>query len=273
MLPLDEWLPQAQQLREGESRRVDHVCGGGATLKIGHEADRWHAWCFRCSDGGIEDKPKESWQARLDRLAKERDHDDTIEASVQLPSPANFDVTSWPAPARVWLYKAGIGLPEIAQLGAYWHEPSARVVLPVFEGDEVRYWQARDPEWTRKSKRAKYINPSVDKRDVLPKYGEGDLLVLCEDILSAFRVGQLTEAWAMMGTDFPAHIAAQIQPGRKVAVMLDPDAAGRGAGRDIVNQLQLMGHPAQRVELRADPKLLSRRELQQWINSTLQSLS
>lgn len=272
MLSADEWLAQAQALPEGGRGRVDHVCGGGRTLLLSHNRDDWSAFCFRCDDHGFERKPDESWQDRLARMSREREHDDKLATQVELPSPANFEVGSWPAPARVWLYKAGIGLPEIEQLGAYWHEESRRVVLPIMEGDAPIYWQARDPTWTRSTKRPKYVNPQIDKQHLVAKYGQGDLLVLTEDVLSAFRVGQVTEAWSILGTKLSTHVAGRIAEGRPVAVWLDPDPAGRKAGRDIVEHLRSMGHPALRIDSRADPKLLSRREIEQWLQKSRHSL-
>lgn len=266
MLPASEWLREAQALKEGASRRIDHVCGGGATLKIANLPDKWTAWCFRCGEPGIEDKPRESWQQRLERLARERDRDEALERHVTLPSPVNFDVGSWPLPARAWLYKAGLSLPDIAEIGAYHHEPTSRVVLPIMDEEgNVVYWQARDPSWTRKSERPKYLNPKVDKECLVARFGRGDPLVLTEDVLSAYRVGKHTESWSLLGTDLTTCVASQIDEGREVLVWLDPDSAGRSKGLRILSALHSMGHPASRIESRADPKLLSRREITQWL--------
>lgn len=147
------------------------------------------------------------------------------------------------------------------------------MVLPIMEGDDPIYWQARDPTWTRKTKRPKYVNPPIDKQRLVAKYGAGELLVLTEDVLSAYRVGQETEAWSILGTKLSTHVAGGIAPERPVAVWLDPDAAGRKAARDIVEFLRSMGHPALRIDSRADPKLLSRKEIQRWVKTTSQSLS
>jgi DNA primase len=164
--------------------------------------------------------------------------------------------------AAVWLYKASIGKPEIAEIGAYWHEPTARVVVPVIEGEEIVYWQARDPWWVRSSKRPKYLNPPTDKQHLAAKYGRGDPLVLTEDVLSAFRVGQVTEAWSLLGTNLTDPVLIRIiDRGGKVRVWLDPDAAGRKASRRIINRLTACGVDAEAIHTQRDPKLYSRRDI------------
>jgi DNA primase len=262
LLPARDWLAAAQALPEGGRGRINHTCGEGRTLLIKHERDRWSSYCFRCDEPGIEQKPTESWQERLERLTREQGMDAALRRSVALPGPPEFDVQQWPAAARVWLYKAGIGRPEIEELGAYWHRPTGRLVLPIFEGEQLIYWQARDVSWTRASKRAKYVNPDVDKQRLVAKYGRGNPLVLTEDVLSAFRVGQVTEAWSLLGTSLSDPVAASIKTSRPVRVWLDPDPAGRKAARTITQQLRSQGLDAQRIEARADPKLLSRREIE-----------
>ncbi|OZI20075.1 hypothetical protein CAL26_21205 [Bordetella genomosp. 9] len=262
MLDKREWLAACQALPEGRSTRVNHSCGDGKTLRLSHEATRWRAWCFRCDEAGVEDKPVESFADRLARLKREESVDSALETVTHLPGPPEFDVSAWPAAAKVWLFKAGVGLPEIEELGAYWHEPSGRLVLPLFDPDgNLIYWQARDVTWTRASARPKYINPKVDKQYLVAKYGRGDPLVLTEDVLSAFRVGQSTEAWSLMGTSLSDGVAATIETHRPVCVWLDPDRPGLRAAREITKQLLSLGIDARRIRSRADPKLLSNREI------------
>lgn len=222
----------------------------------------WTAYCFRCGERGWFPKPQESLSERIARRARESSQDERIASTVALPEPINTDVATWPQEAAVWLYKAGIGKPEIAQLGAYFHEPSARVVIPVIEGGEPVYWQARDPFWTRASKRPKYINPTINRQALVAKYGDGNPLVLTEDVLSAFRVGQCTEAWALLGTKLTDGVLANILTrGGAVRVWLDGDGAGRKASRTIINGLRACGVDAVPIHTQRDPKLYSKGEI------------
>jgi len=163
MLAPASWLAAAQATDPGRSRRVDHDCGSGKVMVVSNDRDAWRAYCFRCGEHGWVAKPQPSLAERIAARKAQADQDTRIAASLVLPEPICTHVADWPVHAAVWLYKAGIGKPEIAQLGAYWHEPSGRVVLPVVQDDNLVYWQARDTDWTRQSQRPKYINPPVDK--------------------------------------------------------------------------------------------------------------
>ncbi len=219
------------------------------------------------------DKPVESLSERIARRAQEREVDDAMTQSVHgvitLPTPVNFDVETWPSEARVWLYKAALDRTDIGKLGLYHHEPSGRVVLPVFERERLIYWQARSVD----GRQPKYINPKVNRQRLVAKFGRGDPLVLTEDVLSAYRVGQLTEAWSLMGTKLTDYIATDIlKRGGRVLVWLDPDwqypegkRPGVIAAKKITNQLRSMGVQVERIVSRADPKLLSRREIHETI--------
>ncbi|MGA4005336.1 hypothetical protein ACI2US_03080 [Ralstonia nicotianae] len=265
-----DWLDRAKALDEGRSARIQHGCGPGKVLSIRHDADCWRAYCFRCDLPGVVHKPVESLSERIARRAKEKEVDDALQQSVTLPSPVNFDVETWPSEARVWLYKAALDRTDIAKLGVYLHEPSRRVVVPVFDQGSLVYWQARSVD----GRQPKYINPQVNRQRLVAKFGRGDPLVLTEDVLSAYRVGWHTEAWSLMGTKLTDYIATAIlKRGGRVLVWLDPDwqyPAGKRPGviaaKKITNQLRSMGVQVERIVSRADPKLLSRRE----INATLQ---
>ncbi len=241
---------------------------------VNHEADCWSAYCFRCNDKGWLPKPAESLSQRIERRARQQAQDEAAQAAPALPQPANYDVATWPAAAALWLHKASLGRPEIAQLGAYFHEPTGRVVLPVYRDGKPAYWSARSVD----GRTPKYLNSATDRADLVAEYGTGDTLVLTEDILSAYRVGQVTEAWSLLGVSMNDRIAARIiKRGGPVAVWLDPDWSypvgkrpGVIAAKRITRQLQLMGVDARRITSRADPKLLSQREIRQCLNSTAQ---
>jgi len=230
---------------------------------VSNTEEGWRAYCFRCDDRGWVSKPSPSLAERIAQRKAQAAQDASISATVALPEPINTDVASWPPSAAAWLYRAGIGKPEIAQLGAYWHSTSGRVVIPIVEGEDIVYWQARDPEWKRGTKRPKYVNPPIDKSALVARYGTGNELVLTEDILSAFRVGQITEAWALLGTNLTdAVMARSIATHKPVAVWLDPDTAGRKAARSIAKQLEVCGVYTRLIQSEKDPKLLSRREIE-----------
>lgn len=264
MLDPSGWLTEAQAVRVGGRDRVDHDCGPGRTLIVSHEVKGYRAWCFRCNEGGfVGKKPTLSDLVALRRRSSE---EAALRHDPSLPTPMVQDPRQWPAAARLWLYRAGVHDRLITELGIYYHEPTQRVILPVVEEGRVTYWQARA---VHKGQQPKYINPPVDRDAVLPRYGTGDTIVLTEDILSAIRVGRVTEAWSLMGTSMKAPVLARLtKDPRPVAVWLDPDDAGRSGAAKIMRTLRTLGIECRTIESARDPKLLSTQEITECLSSS-----
>lgn len=251
MLDLASWLPQAQALQIGQNRYGEHECGGGRKLLLSRDTKGYSAWCFRCSDSGWAPAPKPSLAERM-ALAKALAQADLAAGSADLPEPCVHDPREWPLPARLWLYKAGLGAPEIARLGAYYHPDTDRVVVPVLEGCTPVFWQARSVT----GRLPKYLSPAVGRDKLLPRYGSGDYITLTEDLLSAFKIGLVAEAWCLMGTHAnPRLIAEVLRRKAPVRIWLDPDAPGKAAARKVFKQLTAYGIEARIVRSDRDPKL------------------
>lgn len=259
----ESWLPQAEALELGERSRCPHDCGPGDTLIIEHSVRGWSAYCFRCDDRGFKGKPPMNLKDRLAlREAQERAERD-MEFDPRPPQPCDFNVEGWPLAARVWLYSAGLTIEDIKAFGAYHHPPSKRVVLPVLDGDRLVYWQARKVE---KVDGPKYLNPKVPRGSVTPRYGQGKVIVLTEDILSAYRVGQATEAWSLLGVVLhPPVLAAIMKDGRPVIVWLDDDKGGWDGAHQVTRTLSLAGVKYHNLVTPKDPKRYSRAEIAQHI--------
>lgn len=257
MLPPEGWLPEAEALRVGERDRVDHDCGPGRTMIVSNEVKGYRAWCFRCGEGGF--KAKQPTLSDMVELRRREAEDTALRYDPSLPTPMVQDPREWPAAARLWLYRAGLHDRRIMELGFYFHPTTQRVVLPVVEDGRVTYWQARA---VMPGQAPKYINPRVDREAVLPRYGEGSMVVLTEDILSAVRVGEVTEAWSLMGTAMKAPVLARLSmEDRPVAVWLDPDSAGREGAAKVLRSLRSLGLRCFNVVSTKDPKLLSKQEI------------
>jgi hypothetical protein len=261
MLDPKSWLDYAKSLEVGQSRRFDHDCGDGRTLKADHKANGWGAWCWRCNDSGWVPHPEESLEQRLARLTAVRAVEQEASRSVALPTPMEPDAAQWPPEARLWLYKIGMSNDNIREAGFYWCKRLARVVLPVLDASgAVVYWQARN--LSKNDGRPKYLNPLVDKSSLFARYGEGAEIVLTEDILSAWKVGRVTTAWSILGTSLStAQLSALLLDGRPVYIWLDPDRAGRLASGKIYKQLAAYGIRARMIRSDVDPKLLNRQEI------------
>jgi hypothetical protein len=256
----DDWVTFAQSLPEGTHRKYQHGCGSGEPRIVNHKREGYSWNCFRCGEKGWKAKPAESLTGRLERLRRvasvEREATRT-----QTPPAGDKDPRNWPLAARVWLYTAGISNVEIEALGIVWSERLQRVVLPVVDsGGACIYWQARSLD---KTNPRKYLNPPVDKSCLVAKFGSGPVVVLTEDLLSAYRVSRAgVEAWCLLGTKLSTHVASQIiTDGRPVACWLDPDSAGKTAAAKVCKTLRAYGVKVTNVISDRDPKLLPREEI------------
>lgn len=259
------WLEECKKLAIGQTKRLPHDCGPGSTLFIQHKPKGWDAWCHRCNQKGWVPHPPESLHekierlrplARADEVARENPHD--------VPLPKVSNPADWPVAARVWLYKAGMTDNEIRANGFYYHERTKRVVLPIVQDGRVVYWQARgfDPD------RPKYLNPRVDKNELLVRFrgvggtnggSAGTAVVLCEDILSAWKVANRggVDAWCLLGTNLPdTAFREALERGLRVYVWLDPDAAGIRGATKAIRRLRGYGVMVSRIVSDKDPKLL-----------------
>lgn len=268
-----EWLAEAQACDVGTKNKVTHLCGD-ASLVVYNNVDSWTAWCWRCHTRGWVPKPEANMRERLARKAQQKELDNAISYQVRQPFPACFDLSSWSPAARLWLYKAGLNPELIRRLGAYYHEPTGRVVLPVRDKDGATvFWQARNAEYPTGG--AKYISASVPRDRFHVQYGRTDLgLTLCltEDILSAFKVGASGAAvgYTPMGTVLSGHtVAFLIQADVRVCIWFDPDEAGRTSAQQITKQLRLVGLEPIRIETDKDPKCYSLEEIRETICNSL----
>lgn len=260
----ETWLPKARELALGQHRKVDHVCGGGRTLRVAHEPDGYRAWCFRCNDSGWHPHPTPSLAERLARLKEKDEQERAVEADRRPPMPASFDVGEWPLEARVWLYRAGLCNDAIRRHGIYYCPKLDRVVLPVVHGDKLAYWQARGFDRDR----PKYLNPPIDRTNLTADYGRQGPVVLCEDILSAIRLGEVARGWCILGTSFGDLTATRVAEAAKrdgCCLWFDPDSAGRKATAKALARLRLLGLEPRIIRSDKDPKFYSADELRRYI--------
>jgi hypothetical protein len=261
MLSPASWLDRAKALPPNGRARVDHDCGGGRTLTIRNDDQGLHAYCFRCNDRGWEPPPALSLAERLAKLAKQKEQDDKISKGTDLPAPQVRVWSEWPEKSRLWLVKAGLTSGDLPRLGAYYHPPSDRVVLPVLSpSGGVLFWQARATD----GRVPKYMAPDIPKDSFVPIYGKAKDVTLTEDLLSAYKVGTVAEGWSMMGTSLSRlALSLLVSRGCKVNVWLDPDPAGNKGATKTLAMLRAAGVEARKIVSTKDPKLHSRAEIKE----------
>lgn len=266
-----DWYLAIKDMPVGTRLRMPHAgCSIGDALMVSKTDKGVNAWCFLCKESGLfVPAPPESLAHKLERQSSQKLASKEMKQSKALPLPKDDNPSEWPLEARIWLYKAGLNNNDIVEAGIYLHPSSSRVVIPVFDGDTLVYWQARgfDPE------APKYLNPSVVDRTALVAnwYGSERCLVLTEDWLSGYRVHRATgfQVYSLLGTYLTDIIAAQIVYNRvPVAVWLDGDKPGQDAARKIVAKLNALNHPVKNIVTERDPKLYSDTEIREVLSES-----
>lgn len=204
-----------------------------------------------------------SLAVRLERIAAAHAADNKASVSVELPAPAVRTWADWPVGARLWLLKAGLSSADLPRLGAYYHPPTDRVVLPVSDPLlGTLFWQARATD----KRLPKYLAPPVDKSGVIPKYGRAEVVTLTEDILSAYKVGKVGEGWSLLGTSISKLAVAElVNRGCAVNLWLDADPPGRRAAVKVIAQLRSVGVEVRDICTYNDPKLVHLEKIKELI--------
>lgn len=264
----DSWKQHTLNLEPGRSLRTNHECGEGNVLLVKNEGNKFSAFCFRCNEPGTIKGPEETIAQKLARVEALRSVDTVFQRQAELPEPRTTKVADWPPLARLWFYKAGLSSADIGRLGAYYHAPTRRVVLPVMREARCLFWQARALE---NGQFPKYMAPDTDK--AYPKWGSADAVTLTEDILSAYKVGLVGEGWSMLGTSLPDALLSELMRRRcPVNVWLDNDLPpvhpvnrGQIAAEKVGKKLRAVGLTVRNIVSPRDPKLIQLAEIEDYI--------
>jgi len=186
--------------------------------------------------------------------------DDEVTQSTQVVLPNDYSLTI-PDEGLVWLLKAGINSNLAASHCIGWSESLRRVILPVYSGRTLMYYQARSID----GRAPKYINPRVSKERVLFgfEYFNPDIPVcITEDILSAVRVSEFMPTVSALGTKLSRWAVYTLGQAPKVYIWLDPDKAGRKGRIKMRQQLQWTTKPIL-ITTDRDPKYYTGTEIKE----------
>lgn len=256
------WLKLAMGLPYGRSGRMDCPdCHGKGTLGYTNHGEVFTAHCFRCKYKDASAAPAMTPQERRELELQAQAFRDAPPA---LPEDFTKEI---PPEGILWLAKGGLNHSDIEKYGFGYSPSMQRVIMPVFEGDEVVAVQARA---LRKGHKPKYIGQI--RRDPRPAFlaphrEPTDVLVLTEDMLSACRVAKVCDAASLLGTNLMPSVLAQLaETGHETfALWMDDDAAGINARRKMRSQLQIIGKPVRLIKSDRDPKKHSLEEMRRLI--------
>lgn len=247
------WYESVKDLAPGAKRRL----GDGFLASFNGKA--YHRYDFREKTSEVYE-PQRTLAEKLAILAQQRVALDVAIQDHTLPEPAMEHPRDWPSAARVWLHKAHLNNDDIQELGAYWNPELLRVVIPYRTMTGEQTWTARNVGFQDAG--PKYLNPIGGKRSGGALFEAARwptrLLVLTEDILSAYRVMKdaETDALAVSGTSLDRSAVVEIVNRYHGAIVwLDGDEWGKKGGLKIRSEFSRLGFPVHRIKTTMDPKV------------------
>lgn len=260
------WLKIAKTLPIGGKKRVQHHCGEGRAAVVNHQPKGFSLYCHRCGDSLFVPHGQRSFKELMELRKLEKQNAAAIRGSMKLPSDFTLDI---PPVGMLWLLKASITPYMARKVGIGWSHKYQRVILPVYNDNNLVFYQARA---VHEHQDIKYLNPSVDRASiaywVIPPNADNSVIIITEDILSAIRVGQLIPAVSMLGTKLSEQQAEQVSNYDHVVTWLDPDEAGIVGAQNMRKMLSLAVKTSNIVSS-VDPKNLPDRLILQHIEEIL----
>ena len=215
----------------------------GSRDNLGEYED--HFWCFGCKYH-MRKTDTASLRLRLNRH-------NTEEQSVMKLS----NIKELPRKAMEWLLSYGISQEEIDKYGIEWNVKEEMLVLL----QTVKYWQAR----TFNSRRPKYLSEGSKPLTI---YGQGDTIVIVEDIISAIKIARLRDDYCscpVLGSSLSYDMENQIvEQYKKSAVWLDRDKAKNALL--ISRKLKQRGLESKVIVTDDDPKTFTKNEIKEYLD-------
>lgn len=251
------------------SQRYKHdvpECSAGkdACLIVTRVPSGWVYFCQRCDRGGMipldgmsVEETRRYIRARKSAPSRE------LKWTVQLPLDFTTEI---PASGLAWLYKYGIKPDEIRRFGIGYSKREGRVILPVYDGDRLVFWQGRYTGDYEKDGVDKYRSQKAAKRDDIyfRLIRDTEDVVLVEDVLSAIKVGRVTSSVGLLYAHTPEKLIRELAKRyRTVCIWLDPGKAVQTAFK--FTRCRQLGLPVRRVYSPKDPKYYGEEEIRAYL--------
>lgn len=219
---LDPTVPDGTLTRFGRCPYCKHTVGRLGFI-VWRTYNGWRVYCHRCGTSRkIRQDGVAAPSALINRVNGIRSSFTNKDGSIYLPE--DFEV-GVPNVARTWLRKYGVTDEEISKYRFGYSDRMNRLIMPVFDGEQLVYWQGRKLD---NGPGPKYISMRTKAGSKFFELfnNKDDSAVLVEDIVSAICVRRAGfNSVALLGSYVGDRIAARLQKRgvHKVVVWLDPD--------------------------------------------------
>jgi len=268
-MQLDERYFDVDAPQDVTLRYLHEGCSDGkdTCLVVTKTNSGWAYYCHRCKLKGF--KPVHglppSKVAALFRAQQRKQS--TLVRQVQLPKDFTTEI---PPEGLVWLYRVGITDYEISFFGIGWSKSYGRVILPVYQGRKLIYWQGRYVG--KDESMEKYVNQKqVGREDTYfrnePRVTSGRI-VMVEDILSAIKVGRVSNCIGLLYAYVPDALVVKLRERYdEIVIWLDPDKSLYTLR--VLKRLRAFGLPVRRVYSPKDPKYYNEEEIESFLEGGL----
>ena len=254
----------------GEFVRIrEHVgcTGSSPAVKILRRNDgSIHCKCYRCDMFGSTrpepDKTPAEVKAYLERL-RGNGSTDKGAAPLCLPRDHSTSWSNWSFEGQSWLRGYGISEVETRKHGIGYSSFLNRVIIPCSGRDgRLLGYQARRLQY---SDGPKYWTKRDEQKSQLYKFitnNKSDVLVICEDVMSAIKLSRYYNALAILGTQINPEALNIAIKFKEVIIYLDNDNAQVCQLQSrIKRRLEMLVPDVKLIKLDKDPKALTDQEL------------
>ena len=250
----EEFFDPEAPMGLGQRHRHPGCCDGKDRALVITRFDRGWLWkCHRCQEKGVKwlegISPSRyvKWQQSINVKPVVTAKD------IELPLDFTYDI---PSKGMGWLYSNNLTDSDIKKWQIGYSPTLGRVILPVYQQDELVYWQGRFLGTPDKVKNPKYTNVFKQGRDSIYFWNlEADTkeIVMVEDIISAINVGHICNTVGLLYAYVPDDLVMKLSVRYSPVIMwLDWDKNNRVLGR--LKRYRSMGINVKAIMTRLDPK-------------------
>ena len=263
-LSKEEYLPFASD-EIGKQVNVNHLeCEAGKDTKKRLYIRRLEdgtvlAYCHHCCKSG---RHSENVYRSIEAIKGTTRHARDSSGTILLPSDYEASTKEWPAKARAWIYRYGITDEEITKYGIGYSQREKRVVLPSWENGELLGYQTRKifdedtgPKYTTYHNKKNFVWKDLTTSK--------DVLVICEDVLSAIKLHRYYASMALLSTHLHKCNYHYVFNFGQVLIYLDnnnPEVKLKALS--MKKELEMYGPLVIIISIEKDPKQLANKELE-----------